>query len=98
MLHPYLDDPFEFYGGNLKLSEIDKERASNDALYKFQERELDLLKQQVEQLKGETQALMDLVDSSKLDQNLMSAKYEQKKRKIKLERIQAKEHLEKTCL
>jgi len=33
MLAPYLHDPFDFYGGNLKLSEVDKVRYTKDHLY-----------------------------------------------------------------
>jgi len=37
LLAPFLKDPFDFYGGNLKLSEVDKVRVTKDYLYKSQD-------------------------------------------------------------
>jgi len=45
MLGSYISDPFDFYGGNLKLSKNDVERTKKDYLYRSQEIIIDQLKE-----------------------------------------------------
>lgn len=47
-----IEDPFQFYGGTLKLSEIDRDRAAQNMIFRSQEIENDSLRTQVELLES----------------------------------------------
>ena len=57
MLAPYLRDPFEFYGGNLKLSEVDRVRHTKDHLYRSQDAKIERLENQIFFLENENNSL-----------------------------------------
>ena len=59
LLDSYIGEPFDFYGGNLKLSEIDIERTKKDYLYKSQELIIDQLKEQIEHLESQNEILLE---------------------------------------
>ncbi len=59
MLDSYISEPFDFYGGNLKLNQNDVERAKKDYLFKSQEIIIDQLKEQIEHLESQNDILME---------------------------------------
>lgn len=98
LLQPYLQDPFEFYGGNLKLSEVDKVHVTKDCVYKAQESQNRDLKEQIENLENQNELLLAQFQQSQEQMKQMQTKLAKKSKKIKLERALAKEKLEETCV
>lgn len=96
MLAPYLKDPFEFYGGNKKLSEHDQIRFTKDYLYRAQDAKIERLKEQIEFLDKENNFLSKEEESQRKRLDSVDAMLKQKDDDFEIERENFQDLLLKT--
>ena len=97
LIAPYLIDPFDFYGGNLKLSEVEKVRVTKDHLYKAQDLTIERLKEQVEFLENENEMLTNQMENFQSKYDEMDQTLKKNNNDIEVEREEMKDKLAFTC-